>query len=93
MASPWGDEDDEPDTGPDVRVLRKGEHAARRGRFCTDCPRDGGIAPGERYRETVLLVDGQFVVDRRCLGSGCHDVPAAASRPPSPAWGPDEIPF
>ena len=59
------------DGAPQVRVLSETTPVARLGYACGDCPDGCSISPGERYRKAVMLVDGEFVIDRHCLGLRC----------------------
>jgi len=73
------DEYDE-DCGPDIRVLSEGTPVARHGHACKDCPDGCYISAGSRYRKAVLIVDGEFTIDRTCLDQGCHTPQAEAAR-------------
>lgn len=86
--------DYDPGEAPHVRVLYDGAPVARCGHRCDQCPYDRYIAEGTRYAKAVLLVDGELIVRRSCLGGGCWPEHEAATRQPPPeALGPDDLPF
>lgn len=59
------------DGAPHVRVLSETTPVARHGHACDGCPDRCSISPGERHHKAVMLVDGEFVIERHCIGLRC----------------------
>jgi hypothetical protein len=60
-----GEPDDEQ---PDFRILRESEHTSRKR---PRCDHDIPIPVGRRYKQTVVLDDGEFKIMRFCSKPNC----------------------